>query len=215
MFKELKNDIEILVSQTVFKLWIKTVKILFWSIIQEPLELGLYLLSPSGLNFNASFEDAYIMFQIGVDIFEEEHKACYFVDRGAVLGRFSHYVGIQVLEPNTYKCPIRTIRTYWAEILIFDQKMGCSAQYVRMAMTLKILQVLIILPRKIYIFTKDNSTHGNFVQGQLDQRQFRPNSIVSVSTRISWNPPVGVTWDTRPKVISPKSNCVRFPFTYT
>ena len=25
-----------------------------------------------------------------------------------------------LLEPNTYECPIRTIRTYWAEILIFD-----------------------------------------------------------------------------------------------
>ena len=94
-------------------------------------------------------------------------------------------VPYRLLEPNTYECPIRTIRTYWAEILIFDQKMSCSAQYVRMAMTLKILQVLIILPRKIYNFTKDNSTHGNFVHGQLDQRQFRPNSIVSVSTRIS------------------------------
>ena len=30
--KKLKNDIEILVDQVVFKLWIKTVKILFWSI---------------------------------------------------------------------------------------------------------------------------------------------------------------------------------------
>ena len=49
--------------------------------------------------------------------------------------------------------------------------MSCSAQYVRMARTLKILQVLIILPQKIYNFTKDNSTHGNLVQGQLDQRQ--------------------------------------------
>ena len=97
--------------------------------------------------------------------------------------------GERLLEPNTFECPIRTIRTYWAEILLFDQKMSCSAQYVRMAMTLKILQVLIILPRKIYNFTKDNSTHGNFVQGQLDQRQFRPNSIVSVSTRISWSSP--------------------------
>ena len=27
-----------------------------------------------------------------------------------------------MLEPNTYECPIRTIRTYWAEILIFDKK---------------------------------------------------------------------------------------------
>ena len=82
----------------------------------------------------------------------------------------------RMLEPNTYECPIRTIRTYWAEILIFDKKMSCSAQYVRMAMTLKILQVLIILPLKIYKFTKDNSTHGNFIQGQLDPRQFRPRT---------------------------------------
>ena len=71
-----------------------------------------------------------------------------------------------------------------------------------MAMTLKILQVLIILPRKIYKFAKDNSTHGNYVQGQLEQRQFRPNSIVSVSTRISWRvstPLVSVTWDNSTK----------------
>ena len=37
--KELKIDFEILAGQAVFKLWIKTVKILFWSIIQEPLAL--------------------------------------------------------------------------------------------------------------------------------------------------------------------------------
>ena len=36
--KELKNGIEI-IDQAVFKLWIKTVKILFWSITQEPLGL--------------------------------------------------------------------------------------------------------------------------------------------------------------------------------
>ena len=35
--KELKNDIEILIGKVFFKLWIKTVKILYWSIIQEPL----------------------------------------------------------------------------------------------------------------------------------------------------------------------------------
>ena len=34
--KELKNSIDILVDQVVFKLWIKTVKILFWPITQEP-----------------------------------------------------------------------------------------------------------------------------------------------------------------------------------
>ena len=90
-----------------------------------------------------------------------------------------------MLEPNTYECPIRTIRTYWAEILIFDKKISCSAQYVRIAMTLKILQVLIILPLKIYKFTKDNSTHGNFVQGQLDPRQFRPRTprLAAISSK--------------------------------
>ena len=37
--KELKNGIEILIGPVVFKLWIKIVKILFWSITQEPLNL--------------------------------------------------------------------------------------------------------------------------------------------------------------------------------
>ena len=37
--KELKNSIEILVGQAVFKLWIKTVKMLFGSITREPLGL--------------------------------------------------------------------------------------------------------------------------------------------------------------------------------
>ena len=37
--KELKNGIEILVGQAAFKLWIKTVKMLFGSITQEPLGL--------------------------------------------------------------------------------------------------------------------------------------------------------------------------------
>ena len=39
LFKGLKNDIEVLVGQTVFKLQIKTVKMLFGSIIQEPIGL--------------------------------------------------------------------------------------------------------------------------------------------------------------------------------
>ena len=43
LFKELKNGIEILVGQAVFKLWIKTVKILFGSITQEPLGLPKFL----------------------------------------------------------------------------------------------------------------------------------------------------------------------------
>ena len=39
LFKELKNDIEILVDQAVFKIWIKTVKMLFGSVTQELLGL--------------------------------------------------------------------------------------------------------------------------------------------------------------------------------
>ena len=45
--KELKSDGEILVGQAVFKLWIKTVKMLFGSITQEALDY---------LNFDAIFE---------------------------------------------------------------------------------------------------------------------------------------------------------------
>ena len=37
--KELKTGIEILVGQAVFKLWIKTVKIMFWPKAKEPLGL--------------------------------------------------------------------------------------------------------------------------------------------------------------------------------
>ena len=40
--KELKYGIEILVGQAAFKLWIKTVKILFWSTAQELLSLQFY-----------------------------------------------------------------------------------------------------------------------------------------------------------------------------
>ena len=57
--KNLKNGIEILVGRAVFKLWIKTVKMLFGSITQKPLDLP---------NFHAIFEflgqltaDAYII----------------------------------------------------------------------------------------------------------------------------------------------------------
>ena len=39
LFKELKNGIKILVGQAVFKLWIKTVKMMFRSITQELLDL--------------------------------------------------------------------------------------------------------------------------------------------------------------------------------
>ena len=86
-----------------------------------------------------------------------------------------------VRMPNTYDSYVLGWNSH------FWLKMSCSAQYVRMAMTLKILQVLIILPLKIYKFTKDKSTHGNFVQRQLDPRQFRPRT-------------------TRPTAISSKDN---------
>ena len=44
-----------------------------------------------------------------------------FVSRGLVLRLNESYMVLdRMLEPNTYECPIRTIRTYWAEILIFD-----------------------------------------------------------------------------------------------
>ena len=80
--------------------------------------------------------------------------------------------------------------------------MSSSAQYVRMAMTLKILQVLIILHRKIYNFTKDNSTHGNFVQGQLATN----GNFVQIQSCLSLqglvkviHPLVGVAWDNSTK----------------
>ena len=43
MLTELKNGIEILVDQAIFKLWIKTVKLLFGSLTQEPLGLPKFL----------------------------------------------------------------------------------------------------------------------------------------------------------------------------
>ena len=39
LFKEIKNGIEILVIEAVFKLWIKTVKMLFGSVTKELLAL--------------------------------------------------------------------------------------------------------------------------------------------------------------------------------
>ena len=42
LFKEFKMALKFLVSQAVFKLWIKTVKMLFGSITQEPLGLPIF-----------------------------------------------------------------------------------------------------------------------------------------------------------------------------
>ena len=90
-----------------------------------------------------------------------------------------------------------------------------------MAMTLKILQVLIILPRKIYNFTKDNSPNKSFL---FILKKTRPKVISSKYNRVCLYkeklkvipPPPELSLETtQPKVISPKSNCGRFPFTYT
>ena len=62
MFKELKNGIEISVGQAVFKLWIKTVKMLFGLITQEPLGLPKFW--------------CYFWVHKDVDNFEIEHKTC-------------------------------------------------------------------------------------------------------------------------------------------
>ena len=71
--KELKSGMKISLGQAVFKLWIKTVKILFWSILKNRL---------SYLKFNAVFcsldnslFNVYTIFQKGVN-FDREHKTC-------------------------------------------------------------------------------------------------------------------------------------------
>ena len=72
--KELKNDIDILVGQAIFQLWIKTVKMLFGSITQKLLGLPkfwCYLWVPWTIYYKM-----YIIFQEGVDNFEIEHKTC-------------------------------------------------------------------------------------------------------------------------------------------
>ena len=76
LFKELKNGIDSLVGQAVFKLRIKTVKILFWSITQEPLNLlefwcffWVHWTIDNKMHINYYFRK-------GVDNFEIEHKTC-------------------------------------------------------------------------------------------------------------------------------------------
>ena len=73
--KELKNRIEILVGQVVFKLWIKTVKILFWSMTQEPLGL-LKFECYFWVHWTMYYLMNDIIFQKSVDNFEIEHKTC-------------------------------------------------------------------------------------------------------------------------------------------
>ena len=62
--KELKKGIEILIGQVVFKLWIKTVKIMFWSINQESpglLKIFIPFLSPWTI-----YSEMYVLFLIKV-----------------------------------------------------------------------------------------------------------------------------------------------------
>ena len=112
---------------------------------------------------------------------------------------------IGLLEPNTYECPIRTIRTYWAEILIFDKKwvaqpntyewLWLSKSYRYWSSSLWKFISSLRTTRSTAISSKDNSTHRNFVQGQLDPRQFRPRT-------------------TRPTAISSKDNSTNGNFVH-
>ena len=73
---ELRNGIEILVGQAAFKLWIKTVKLLFGSITQEPVGLPKVWCFFEFLG-QFTIRCIYIFFfQKGVDNFEIEHKTC-------------------------------------------------------------------------------------------------------------------------------------------
>ena len=75
MFKEPQNGIEILVGQVVFKLQIKTVKMLFGSITQEPLGLfwcWCYLWVP----WTICYKMHILVFKNDVDNFEIVHKTC-------------------------------------------------------------------------------------------------------------------------------------------
>ena len=69
---ELKNGFEILVGQAVFKLWL--VKILFWSINQEP--IGLSQFFHAIFEFLGQLAIRYYIFQKGVDNFKKELKTC-------------------------------------------------------------------------------------------------------------------------------------------
>ena len=73
--KETQKYIWILVGQAVFKLWIKTVKILFWSISHEPINDWLteilILFWVPWISYHKIF------FKKSVDYFEIEHKTCF------------------------------------------------------------------------------------------------------------------------------------------
>ena len=82
--KELKNGIEILAGQAFFKLWIKAIKMLFGSIIQEPLGLPkfwYYFLVPLTIYYKMHT----LFIKKSVDNFEIEHENANFGVGGAVL----------------------------------------------------------------------------------------------------------------------------------
>ena len=70
-----KNGIEILVGQEVFKLQIKTVKMLVW-INNSRTDWPTLILMPFFSFLDNLLQDAYIIFQQDVDNFEIEHKTC-------------------------------------------------------------------------------------------------------------------------------------------
>ena len=94
-----------------------------------------------------------------------------------------------MLEPNTCSTNAQYVRfvRIGLKFSFLTKKWVAQPNTYEWLWLLKSLQVLIILPLKIYKFTNDNSTHGNFVQGQLDPWQFRPRT-------------------TRPMAISSKDN---------
>ena len=93
--KKLKNGIEILVDQAVFKLWIKTVKMLFGSITQEPLGLP---------NFYTIFE-----------FLGQSTAGCihYPKIKLLIILRFEIFIHMPIL-PNNYICPKFPL-WYWAK----------------------------------------------------------------------------------------------------
>ena len=84
--KQLKNGIEILVGQAVFKLWIKTFKMLFGLITQEPLGLP---------NFHAIFE---FLGQLTAGCIH------YPKIKLLIILRFEIFIHMPIL-PNNYICP--------------------------------------------------------------------------------------------------------------
>ena len=72
--KELENGIGILVGQAVFKLWIKTIKMLFGSKTQDPLGLPkfwCYFWVPLTV-----YCKMHVLFFKGVENLETDHKTC-------------------------------------------------------------------------------------------------------------------------------------------